>query len=115
MKSVNGSDLKIDGCTEIDFNIGGLLMRHKFYVVRDINRSFILGIDWLVQNGVRLYFDLGSLRIGKTYVPIVEDIHIASLLRASRKVIVKPQSSTICLAKHKDHSNFYDKTVEVCA
>ena len=107
--------MKIDGCTEIDFNIGGLLMRHKFYVVRDINRSFILGRDWLVQNGVRLYFDLGSLRIGKTYVPIVEDIHIASLLRASRKVIVKPQSSTICLAKHKDHSNFYDKTVEVCA
>ena len=112
---MNGSDLKIDGCADIEFKIGGLSMRHQFYVVQNINRSFILGRDWLVQNGVRLYYDLGSLRIGKTYVPMVEDIHIASLLRTSRRVTIKPQSTTICRARHKDHANFKNKTVEVNA
>jgi hypothetical protein len=39
----------------------------------------ILGREWLKQNGVRLYFDLGYLRIDKTYVRLEEDIHISSL------------------------------------
>ena len=65
LKSVNDSQLQIEGCTQIEFKIGGLTMSHEFHVVKDINRSFILGRDWLVQNGVRLYYDLGSLRIGK--------------------------------------------------
>jgi hypothetical protein len=41
----------------------------------------ILGREWLKQNGVRLYFDLGYLRINNTYVRLEEDIHISSLLR----------------------------------
>jgi hypothetical protein len=41
----------------------------------------ILGREWLKQNGVRLYFDLGYLRIDKTYVRLEEDIHISSFLR----------------------------------
>jgi hypothetical protein len=90
-------------------------MSHEFHVVKDINRSFILGRDWLVQNGVRLYYDLESLRIGKTYVPMVEDIHIASILRASKKTFLKPQSTTVCFAKHRDHAKFQNKIVEVNA
>ena len=74
-----------------------------------------LGRDWLIKNGVRLYFDLGSLRIGKTYVPMVEDIHIASILRTNRKTILKPQSTTVCLAKHRNHAHLVNKTVEVSA
>ena len=90
-------------------------MNHEFYVVEDVNRSFILGRDWLIKNGVRLYFDLGSLRIGKTYVPMVEDIHIASILRTNRKTILKPQSTTVCVAKHRNHAHLVTKTVEVSA
>jgi hypothetical protein len=115
LKSVNDSSLHIEGCTQIEFKIGGLTMSHEFHVVKDINRSFILGRDWLVQNGVRLYYDLGSLRIGKTYVPMVEDIHIASILRATKKTDIKPQSTTVCFAKHKDHANLQNKIVEVNA
>lgn len=115
LKSVNGADLKIEGCTNIEFKIGGLTLSHEFYVVKNVNRSFILGRDRLVKNGVRLYFDIGSLRIGKTYVPMVEDIHIASILRACKKTILRPQTSTFCYARHKNHANFENKTVEVSA
>ncbi|CAG2227372.1 unnamed protein product [Mytilus edulis] len=59
----------------------------------------ILGRDWLKQNGVRLYFDLGYLRIGKTYVRIEEDIHISSLLRLCKQTTLAPNSVTICKVK----------------
>ena len=59
----------------------------------------ILGREWLKQNGVRLYFDLGYLRIDKTYVRLEEDIHISSLLRLYQKTILKPQSVTVCSVK----------------
>ena len=90
-------------------------MTHKIYVVEDVNRSFILGRDWLVKNRVRLYFDLGRLRIGKTFVPMVEAIHIPSILRTSRKTFLKPQSTTVCLAKHGNHANLENQTIEVSA
>ena len=38
---------------------------HDFFVVKNLNRNAILGRDWLMQNGVRMYFDLGALRIGE--------------------------------------------------
>ena len=70
-----------------------------------INRNFILGRDWLVQNGVRLYFDLGFLRVGKTTVPLEEDIHIASPLRLGSTTVLKPQTATVCLGKIKESSD----------
>ena len=75
---------------------------HGFYVSPSINRNFILGRDWLVQNGVRLYFDLGILKYGDTTVPLEEDIHIASLVRLGSKTVLKPQSATVCTGRIKD-------------
>ena len=45
-----------------------------------MNRNMILGTDWLKNHGVRIYYDLGCIRIGdKNYVNLEEDIHIASV------------------------------------
>lgn len=46
---------------------------------------------------------------------MVEDIHIASILRACKKTILRPQTSTVCYARHRNHTNFDNKTVEVNA
>ena len=37
-------------------------MSQDLYVIRDLNRNMILGLDWLKQNN-RIYFDLKSLNI----------------------------------------------------
>jgi hypothetical protein len=50
-------------------------MSHVFYVVANMNRNIILGRDWLVQIGVRLYYDLGCLRVGNIYTNLEEDIY----------------------------------------
>ena len=102
LQSVNGGCLKVDGYVTLPFKIGDTEITHPFYVSPLINRNFILGRDWLVQNGVRLYFDLGFLHGKGSTVPLEEDIHIASLVRAKTNVILKPQTATVCLGKLKD-------------
>lgn len=70
-----------------------------FYVTQGLNRCVILGRDWLRMNGVRIYFDLGCLRVGKTYVKLQEDINISSLVRINKKLVIKPQTAVVCHAK----------------
>ena len=104
LQSVNGNPLDVVGCVNICFQIKNVTLSHSFYVVGNMNRNIILGHDWLVQNGVRLYYDLGCLRIGQMYVPLEEDIHIASIVRVKTKTIIKPQTANVCLATIKNNS-----------
>ena len=106
LQSVSGTCLKLDGYVTLSFKIGDTEIKHSFFVSPSINRNFILGRDWLVQNGVRLYFDLGFLRIGNTQVPLEEDIHISSLVRLRPTTVLKPQTATVCLGKVKDSPEF---------
>ena len=106
LQSVSGTCLKLDGYVTLSFKIGDTEIKHSFFVSPSINRNFILGRDWLVQNGVRLYFDLGFLRIGNTQVPLEEDIHISSLVRLRSTTVLKPQTATVCLGKVKDSPEF---------
>ena len=106
LQSVSGACLKIDGYITLTFQIGDTEITHPFYVLPSINRNFILGRDWLVQNGVRLYFDLGFLKICETKVPLEENIHIASLVCVRLTTILKPQTATVCLGKVKDSPEF---------
>ncbi|VDI11245.1 Hypothetical predicted protein [Mytilus galloprovincialis] len=71
-----------------------------------MNRNVILGKDWLVQNGVRLYFDLGCLRIQKNYVPLEEDINVASVVRLTVNAVLKPQSINVCPVGLKNNPSF---------
>ena len=102
LQSVYGGLLRIDGFVTLSCKIGNTECTQGFYVSPSINRNFILGRDWLVQNGVRLYFDLGILKFGDTTVPLEEDIHIASLVRLGSKTVLKPQSATVCTGRIKD-------------
>ena len=66
----------------VQFHIGVTDLSQNFYVVGDLNRNLILGLDWLKQNNVRIYFDLKSLRRnGKTYANLEDDIHVTSTVR----------------------------------
>ena len=99
IQSVSGEPLKIIGCANITFKMGNLTLTHKFYITEGMNRNIILGREWLKQNGVRIYVDLGYLRVRNTYIRLEEDIHISSLLRLTRKTNFKPQTATVCMVK----------------
>ena len=103
LQSVNGSPLSVDGSIEILIEIGGVKVKQLFYVVPNMNRNIILGLDFLKNTDVRLYYDLGCLRIKNSYVPFEEDIQIASLVRLTSDKIIKPQTSCVCNAKIKNN------------
>lgn len=67
----------------------------------NINRNVILERDFLQQHGVRLYFDLGCLQIDGCYVPLEEDVYIASIARLPTAAIIKPQTADLVYAKLK--------------
>lgn len=96
LQSVSGQALNIEGCANITIKIGKTEVTQLFYIVKDMNKNVILGKDWLTQNGVRLYFDLGCLRIGKCYVSLEEDIKIASIVRCAKDAVLKPQTVNVC-------------------
>ena len=79
-------------------------MSQEFYVIRDLNRNLVPGLDWLKNNNVRLYFDLKCLRInGKHYVNLEEDMHIASTVRMKKTYLIKPQTAMICKGKVREN------------
>ena len=62
LQAANGESLKVLGSTNLTFTVNGLTMRQTFCVTDGLNRNFILGMDWLKDNGVR---DLLRLRNAK--------------------------------------------------
>ena len=63
LQSANGSELRCDGSVTMQISIGGTAMSQEFYVIKDLYRNLILGLDWLKNNNVRIYLDLKCLRI----------------------------------------------------
>ena len=101
MQTVNGDPIKVDGCVNIKFQIGNEKLEQVFHILPEMNRNIILGRDWLLKYGVREYWDLQCIKVGKSYIPLVEDIHINSVARLASQVILKPQSVTHVMAKTK--------------
>ena len=101
LNSVSGEKLHIDGVAHLEFNMKGTKVKHKFFVTPDINRNMILGIDFLTQNGVRLYYDLSAMRVGKEYIPMQEDCHINCLIRIADNVVIRPQTQNVITGKVK--------------
>ena len=106
LQSVNGGALNALGSVDLEIKIGGLRLKQTFVIVTDLNRHVILGRDFLVNNGVRLYFDLGKLRIKNVYIPLERDVHIASITRISKTVLLKPQTINVVLAHVKKRNYF---------
>ena len=103
LQSANGTELKCDGYITVQICIGGTEMSQDFYVIRDLNRNLIFGLDWLKQNNVRIYFDLQCLRInGKHYVNLEKEIHIASTVRMKKTCLIEPQTAMICYGKVRE-------------
>lgn len=95
LQTVSGKSLNIEGYVNLNFLVGGTKMTYKFYVVSKMCRLAILGRDWMVDNNVRITFDLMSLKVNNTYVSLEEDIHINSVVRLTQDTIIKPQTAHI--------------------
>ena len=79
-------------------------MSQEFYVIKELNRNMILGLDLMKTNNVRINMDLKCIRINrKYYVNLQEDIHIASTVRMKNTCLIKPQTAIICYGKIREN------------
>ena len=101
LQSVSGESLKVTGCADIAFVIGGIRLTHNFFIVEDMNRNAILGRDFLTTNGVRLYYDMKKMKIKDAFVDLEEDSHIASIMRLHHDLTMKPHSINLVSATLK--------------
>ena len=101
LQTVNGDPIKVNGCVNIKFQIGNEKLEHLFHILPEMNHDIIPGCDWLLKFGVREYWDMQCIRVGKSYVPLVEDIHINSVVHLTSETLLKPQSVTCVMAKTK--------------
>ena len=114
LATAGNTPLHVDGYSDFKFTVGGLSMSHKFYVVRNLNRNVIIGLDWLKSRGVRVYHDLSCIRVHEIYIPLVDDIHVASIARIKVKVKITPQTAHICQCQVRNHPSILtEKDYEV--
>ena len=64
-----------------------------------MNRYIILGRDWLKQFDVYMNYDLGCLKVGKSYIKVEEDSHISFWVRLSKETVISPQTGKLCMCK----------------
>ena len=72
---MNGDPIKVHGSVSIKFQIGNEKLEHLFYALPEMNSNIILGRDWFLRFGVREYWDMQCVKLGKAYIPLIEDIH----------------------------------------
>ena len=77
------------GSISVQVCIGNMEMSQEFYVIRELNKNMILGLDWMKTNNVKIYMELNCIRINrKYYVNLQEDIHIASTVRMKNTCLI---------------------------
>ena len=55
-----------------------------------------------------MYYDLGCIRIGKSYLKMEADIYISSLARLTAHIIIRPQAGKFCLCIAKGNEQLLD-------
>ena len=111
LHSANGAMMKTLGTVSLGFTIAGLKFQHEFLVVSDLNRNVIIGRDFLVRNGARLYFDLMKMRIRNIYIPLERDTHVASISRLQRLQKLKPHTAYVVKAKVAKYVPYFEEGV----
>ena len=100
LQTVDGDPIKVHGSVSIKIQIGTEILEHLFHVLPQMKNNIIF-VDWLIKFGVREYWGMQCIKVGKSYIPLVEDIHINSVLCLASQVILKPQSVSCVMAKRK--------------
>ena len=99
--AANGTSLKVEGVIQLELQVGSQCVSQECVVIKDLNRLMLLGRDWLRSYGVRLYFDLGAIRINGEFIAMEEDIHISAIVKLAEDVTLKPQHIHLCIIEPK--------------
>ena len=84
LQSVNSESISVDGCVPSKYEVAREKEEHEFFILPEINGNNILGRNWFTQFDILKYYDLGYMRVGKSYIKFKEDINSSSIARISK-------------------------------
>ena len=93
LQSASGDAIRVLGKANLDVKINSPMIKHTYIIVGNLSRNAIIGKDFLSANSCRIYFDLNCIKIKDTYVSMQDDRCIASILRQTKKVQLKPMTT----------------------
>ena len=91
----------------LKYEIGREKREHEFFVVSEMNRNIILGCDCVRHFGVQMYYDLGCIRVGKSYIKMEEDIHVSSIARAVSEIKTAPHMGKMLMCRAKGNPRVF--------
>lgn len=96
LRGVTGHELKATKRVMMKFKIGTKILTHEFHVVKDLNKSIILGIDFLNSHKAKLDFSKRTLAIGKQIVLLKSKSELeksaCTIVHCKRKRTIAPMS-----------------------
>ena len=93
--AAEGSKLKVEGLTDITFNVSGLLFSHTVYVVSNLCESLIFGTDFMIDNKVIVDY-------ANKIVSFCSDSVRTQLISISDKQHVARPTKSVCIPPHSE-------------
>ena len=97
--AANGSPTDLLGCMAVQFSIGGITLTANLLVSEDIH-EFMLGYDWLAQQGAHWFFDRKVLLLHGKEIPLhlcPSRSYVSRVI--AREHVVSPQAEQVVPVK----------------
>ena len=93
---VGGERHSVFGEVDCPVNIDGLIVHQKFVIVENLHHEFILGLDFMVQNHVKIDFHNRLLSVGEDAVTVsLLCDNLFGYARPSKRVTIASNSEVI--------------------
>ena len=100
--------MNVQGSTTLKLNLGqNFVTNQEFQVVPldSATKPLILGIDWLVTNGVSLHFSEGRIMVHGTQIPLLSQAKLTPsehIIALATSISIPPKTQLITTARIQD-------------
>ena len=97
LHSITGQPLKVQGKSKLKFKFGNRLLSFSFIVVSQMQKSMILGSDFLTAWDLKWDFQKRTLSLGSTIVSLKDKRNNESvnLVKVKQSVCIPPKATTL--------------------
>jgi hypothetical protein len=105
--SATGQQLQILGSIEIDARLNGYTLTHKFFVVRHLHHSTVIGMDMLhaFDAQINTRDHILTLLDGLIVIPLIPDQSSMPVLQLVRETKIPPRCEAILPVYCRSHYN----------
>lgn len=98
-QAVTGQGLDTLGMIDITFRLGSQTLQHEVQVIRNVTQGFILGLDFLIPQGVILDMGRGLCYLGDDILPLLSKSELAPAsctAQLMENTTIPPRCEIIC-------------------